>query len=426
MAADAEKPPLSAVGQVLDGLETSDASRRRECLTRLERWAEDGLPHGAGPLVIDRAARSFPPTDQYPATPNEALLRLLWNGKTTVAGDDVEAVFPQLDEACRACAIRLLAELGTRTASESLARIISSCARDGLPKVGWPLLLPLERAPWAPDVLIPALLDFVGETVGVGPVHSALLGYVKAGMLTPEQSRTCAEIISGQVSHYIDDLHRRLAALGLADRWNDDYASVRTGANLLLDLLGRLDQPCALPVFESAVHLLDPWIKLWGAMGLISRGRSVDPQVFRQIAEWAECRLPLARELQALDRSDLFPADFLNQPSLAEAALVEWLIVPTELGRAPDEIRQLELLPMETDDGVADLYVFAFRTHPPHWLSEKDWVVGVAGPFLASDQPTFEGLGATFSRFEPLSDRPLEEHVEVLLDTVDGISGSDD
>ena len=84
------------------------------------------------------------------------------------------------------------------------------------------------------------------------------------------------------------------------------------------------------------------------------------------------------------------------------------------------------MVPLETDDGVADLHVFAFRTHPPHQLAARDWVVGVAGPFLQSDQPTVEGLGATFSRFEPLSDKTLEEHVEVLLETVDGIAGSED
>jgi hypothetical protein len=133
----------------------------------------------------------------------------------------------------------------------------------------------------------------------------------------------------------------------------------------------------------------------------------------------------LARELETLERSDLFPNEFLNQPSLAEAAMVDWLLFPTELGRAPDEIRQLESVPLETDDGLADLYVFAFRTHPPHWLSDKDWVVGVAGPFLVSDQPTFEGLGATFSRFESLSEKPLDEHVEVLLGTIAGMSGAE-
>ena len=70
------------------------------------------------------------------------------------------------------------------------------------------------------------------------------------------------------------------------------------------------------------------------------------------------------------------------------------------------------MMPIETDDGLADLYVFAFRTHSPHWLSEKGWVVGVAGPFLVNDQPTFESLGGTFSRFESLSEKPLDEHIE--------------
>jgi hypothetical protein len=128
---------------------------------------------------------------------------------------------------------------------------------------------------------------------------------------------------------------------------------------------------------------------LWGALGLTRAAQAVPHEVFRQIAAWPDCRITLARELETLERPDLFPNDFMNQPSRAEATMVDWLLFPTELGRAPDEIRQLQVTPIETDDGLTDLYVFAFRTHAPHWLSEKDWVVGVAGPFLTDNQPTF-------------------------------------
>ena len=213
----------------------------------------------------------------------------------------------------------------------------------------WPFLLPLERAPHDPDVLISPLLDRAGDTDGPGPVHSTLLAFANAGMFTQEQSRRCAGIVADQASRAIDDLRRRLAEHGLAGRWDDDYVSSKIDAGLLLDLLGRLDQPSALPVFEAALSASDPGIMLWGALGLVRSGRSVAAEVFRRIAREADCRLSLARELGALDRSELFPADFLNQSSLAEAAMVEWLLFSTELGRAPDEIRQLEGGP--TGDG---------------------------------------------------------------------------
>ena len=425
MAVDAEKPSLSAVAETLDRLNTPDPSNRRECMKRLERWAKAGLPEGAGRLILDHAARSFPSINQYPETPSEQLIQLLWNGKTTVSGEEVEASFPHLDEACRACAIRLLAELGTRTASESLARILSLCENAGVPNVGWPFLLPLERNPRDADVLIPSLLRLVDKSEGAGPVHGALLAYATAGMLTPEQSRLCADVIAGQASRAIDETRRRLGEHGVKGRWRDDYVTVKIDAGLLLDLLGRLHQSSAVSVLEDAVHASEPWVQLWGALGLIRSGQSVPREVFRQITAWPECRITLARQLASLERSDLFPHEFMNQPSLAEAAMVDWLLFPTELGRAPDEIRQIQAVRLETDDGPADLYVFGFRTHPPHWLSEKDWVVGVAGPFLVSDQPTFESLGATFSRFESVSEKSLDEHIEALLATVEGISGAD-
>ena len=185
MAAHAQKPSLTAVAETLDRLKTSDVSNRRELMETLERWAKVGFPDEAGRLILDHAGHSFPPIGQYPATPNDQLLRLLWNGKTAVAGDDVERSFARLDEACRASAIRLLAELGTRSASESLARILAICVKDKLPNVGWPFLLPLERAPRDPDVLIPSMLALLKTAEGAGPIHSALLAYANAGMLTP-------------------------------------------------------------------------------------------------------------------------------------------------------------------------------------------------------------------------------------------------
>jgi hypothetical protein len=423
MTLDPETPSLSEVAKALDGLMTPNASDRRQLMDRLERWAKVGFPGGAGRLILEHAARSFPSSNQYPETPNEQLIRLLWNRKTTVSGDDVESVFPDLDEACRVSAIRLMAELGTRTASESLGRLLSQCTESRLPNAMWPFLLPLERNPRDPDVLVPPLLGLLADTDGAGAVHAALLAYAKADLLNPAQSRVCGQIASGQTSRALDTVGRILTERGLAGRWDDDYVSAKIDAGLLLDLLGRLDRSSSMSVLEDAVRAPEPWIKLWGALGLLRGGESVSPEIFRQVAEWPDCRIALARELQAEDRAELFPVDFLNQPSLAEAAMVDWLRFPTELGRAPDEIRQLQSLPVETDEGIADLYVFAFRTHPPHWLSEKDWVVGLAGPFLQSQQPTVESLGGTFSRFESLSARPLDQHIETLLETVQGIPG---
>ena len=423
MAADADKPSLTAVADTLDTLKTSDPSNRRQLMETLERWAKEGFPEGAGRLILDHAEHRFPSIGQYPETPNDQLVRLLWNGKTAVAAEDVERSFVHLDETCGASAIRLLAELRTRSASESLARILALCAKDKLPGVGWPFLLPLERTPRDPDVLIPSMLALLEKTESVSPVHSALLAYANAEMLTSPQRRECAGLIGRQTLRAIDDLHRQRTEHGPAVRWRDDYVTVKTDAGLLVDLLGRLRQPSAVSVLEGAVQSSEPWVKLWGAVGLMRTGQAVPPEVLRQIAVWPDCRITLGRELETLERPELFPDDFMNQPSLAEATMVDWLLFPTELGRAPDEIRQLQVMPIETDDGVADLYVFAFRTHAPHWLSEQDWVVGVAGPFLKDDQPTFESLGGTFSRFESLSEKSLDKHVEAILGTVAGIAG---
>jgi hypothetical protein len=124
-------------------------------------------------------------------------------------------------------------------------------------------------------------------------------------------------------------------------------------------------------------------------------------------------------QLARLGQLELFPAGYRTQDALAESDMVRWLIYPTELNRAPDEIEQVAVLPLNTADGIADLYVYRFRTFEPHWAADKGWMVGVAGPFLRHEQPTTRGLGATFSQFEGFEDRTIDEHIDALLGALD-------
>ena len=94
--------------------------------------------------------------------------------------------------------------------------------------------------------------------------------------------------------------------------------------------------------------------------------------------------------------------------------MVRWLAYPTELGRAPDEIDQIAVVPVEVEDGPADLYVFKFKTFEPHWAAKDGWTVGVSGPFLESEQPTPNGKGGTFSRFDSFDSQSIEQHVEAI------------
>jgi len=106
------------------------------------------------------------------------------------------------------------------------------------------------------------------------------------------------------------------------------------------------------------------------------------------------------------------------QAAMAEADMVAWLAYPTELGDRPDQIELLRTIESDTSDGPCDLFVFRFRVREPHWAADRGWMIGVAGPYLRSQQPTPRGLGFTFSRLEREGAMPIEEHAAQLVGTV--------
>ena len=108
----------------------------------------------------------------------------------------------------------------------------------------------------------------------------------------------------------------------------------------------------------------------------------------------------------------------VRQAAIAQAGMVSWLSYGTELGSPPDAIEPLGSVEVSTAQGPADLFVFRFRTDEPHWAADHGWMVGVAGPYLRSDQPTSDGLGHTFSTLAREDSMTLEEHVEHLVGLV--------
>jgi hypothetical protein len=131
------------------------------------------------------------------------------------------------------------------------------------------------------------------------------------------------------------------------------------------------------------------------------------------VAASPEVRNWLYDKLEDMDRLALFPKQFRTQPAFAESAMVQWLVYPTELGSAPDQIQLAKVVPVDTrgPDGMLDYYVFKFRTFAPHWAAKDGWMAGIAGPFLRKDAPTTVAQGATFSKFESWGAKTPEEHV---------------
>ena len=402
---------LAEVERVLAQLLEPDKALRHQLYETLRAWEKEPLPSEIAHRLLRAAADDYPSVEGWPAVPNEQLISMLTYGALVDPAVALE-VYPRLNNEGRAWVLRLLAVLSSREASAALAQLLTSAHQGAdLPKVHWPVLLPLGRAPRHPEILAGPLIHCLDSNLWSKIVAETLLAYAQAHLLDAEQRRAVAATAAPRLSHLLGSLSNR-------DHDQDDegaYQDVRSEAGLLLDLVGAVQVEEGRTVLIAAAQHREAWLSLWGALGLVKLGAAAPAGALERAAADPESRSVLFDQLKGLGQLELFPARYRTQDALAESDMVRWLIYPTELHRAPDEIKQIAVLPLDTADGFADLYVYRFRTFEPHWAADKGWMVGVAGPFLRREQPTTRSLGATFSQFESFEDKTTDEHINAIL-----------
>ena len=142
----------------------------------------------------------------------------------------------------------------------------------------------------------------------------------------------------------------------------------------------------------------------------LSRQQVVSEATILQIASNSSLRLALYKTLLEYNKADLFPAQYFSQEKGAESFLVNWLEFPTELGASPSEIQYVTAIAIQDKDLPA-YYVFRFRILAPHWASEYDWMLGVAGPYYTHSQ-SFDVPLKVYSRFKETTETTAEEEVQ--------------
>src|SRR5215475_3992351 len=211
-----------------------------------------------------------------------------------------------------------------------------------------------------------------------------------------------------------------LSANGREARWSEEggHAASRVTAGLLLHLAARTHDAWLTDVFRQAASHPDPWLATWGVLGLARLGAEPPRAAVQTAAADPESRSIVLEGLAELGLADLIDERWRTQLSIAEADMVRWLTYPTELGRPPAEIEHLQTFAVDDDGHLADLFVFKFRTGPPHWSAGKGWMAGVSGPFRRSASPATRSGGMTFSRFDATGSRSPAEHLDALTGTV--------
>jgi hypothetical protein len=401
---------------IVEKLKAPDAETRSAALDELHAIAKNGLRKREGVYALRAAAQDFPPLMyDWQNAPTELVLAASKHPVPEYLAPIRES-FDSYPVSAQEAALGAVATIESRPAALLLVTLL----REAREETGFPNLGTLEDRPRYADVLFPEILGLFERPSLRWPVAKLCLAYFSNELIREPEIKT-------RIGHTMVRAHNALQAKlaplqrnsGVAWMWEDDYQEDRDLAALVLDVLGYPGTTEANRELTEALAYIDPQLKLYAVLGLVRQGQAVPPEHLLAVAKSPETRNWLHDQLQNMGKVALFPPDCASQKDFAEGEMVTWLIYPTELGRAPDEIQLMAVVPRTYSDGEAEFFVFRFRTFEPHWAAKDGWIAGVAGPFLKGASPSTKAYGGTFSMFTPYDDLPPEEHVakiEALLE----------
>jgi hypothetical protein len=398
---------------LLDQLHSPHERTRERAVRRLFRRGRAGFTPDQGLLVLKASSLPYPPRRDPADDTAVDLLRAALQVPYPEYLPHVVHRYPHWHARARAEALHLIMRIEDRRAAEAVMAIVRRHARAG----GVPKLPPglYATAPQHAEVFFPEVLDYLDVPKLAFSVAALTLSFASAHQLEPGLLVPYADAVLALYAKRRDALERAQRRDGVAWRWDPKYHRRRWPAGVLLDLLGHAPTPpVEAELRRAAAAYTDPRLRLYALLSLLRHDRDVDARAVAAVAADPESRKWLFDGLQKLERFHLYPAAYRTQAALAESDLVNWLIHPTELGRAPEKIELMQAVPFDTgtDAGWADYYLFRFRTAAPHWAARYGWIAGVSGPFLRKDAPSIQALGDTFSTFTPWDRKAPAEHVE--------------
>jgi hypothetical protein len=400
------------VDAVLARLRSKDETVRKQGETELNtlRGPKTPLTVDQGRKLLQAAAEKWPPGPNDHDVSADLARVVMFNPRPEWI-PDVVRLYEKFSERARWYALATLASLEQREAAEAYMAVLRAHAKGG--RVKRLMATGLERKPRHADVFFPEILRLAAVPDISNDVYRLCLAYCEAGLVKPQ---VLAPFVPEALARY-EKLAERLRpaqqAKGVAWMWEEKYREPRFDAALLLDLLGHCPAEAVAPELRRALNYSDPRLKFFAIASLLRLGKEIPSEEIAAVAAEAETRNWLYQMLLERRQGSLFPKKYLTQAAFAASDMVNWLTYPTELGRVPDEIELMKVVPIDTGlpGGIYDYYLFRFRTHAPHRAAKDGWMAGVSGPFRRQATPSIEALGDTFSAFTKWDAKKPEEHV---------------
>jgi hypothetical protein len=397
---------------IIEMLHSPDERERERSARHLIRLGRLGLSPEQGLRALKASTLPYPRRRSRTDDTSVDLIRAALMVPYPEYLPSIEKRFHLWNPQARRVALVRLVRIEDERAAGTLLVLLREHARTGKIR-SLPLGL-YAHAPQYADVLFPELLNYLDvPKLRLGVVDYAL-SFVAAHQI---EGDVLVPHVPALLSLYAKRLDRLLPAQrsdGVAWRWEFDYHRIRGQAGVLLDLMGYIPFPGLVPVLRDAVEkFTDPRLRMYAVLSLMRHNQDVSPEVVADIAACPECRKLLFDGLQKVERYQLYPMRLRTQAALAESDLVNWLVHPRELSRAPDEVELAQVVSFDsgTEAGWIDYYLFKYRVTGDHWASRFGWLAGVSGPYVRREAPTVQALGDTHSNYRPWDEKSLEDHV---------------
>lgn len=296
--------------------------------------------------------------------------------------------------------IRLLAQDGSKDATEALREVLSSAVGNSELELWEQLQVLLAEDKTFADL---PYLDWLEKMEGqdyeqAHHVRMILFAHLEKGWLDGVSKKRLSELSYNRLRLTLPSLAEKQRTTPGSWMFAEDYIEARNEVCEVIDLLGQLRFEAARENIRQALGFADSRIKYFAMFALNEFGEGLNVKDVEEIANYPEMRGALIERLQSTHRFSLIPSTLTSQLALAEADLVQWLTFPTELNSVPDEIKFLKKVEAKEQPGQ-DMYYFRFRTDEPHWASEDGWMIGWSGPFPRQGLAQLGGTD-TFSKFE--------------------------
>jgi hypothetical protein len=395
------------IDEVFNKLMSSSVETRDEGRKMLRELAEAGVGEADALTLLRFATEKALPAEKFDWIDSRTdAVSVLWRSAHTSLLAPVTNAYANVDDKLRVSLLALVGAIGSREAAVALVDLVQ---RYGWPKRIYPRVwqelgrLAREHA----TILFPSLLEVAGEHfLDVG---SVALGALATGKLSSAALGGLVPIVGKRLTATLDEIEPLQQNAGIAWRFADEYAPLRSDAGFLCDLAGWLSDTSFEAELLRATRLSDPWPTLFATIALLRLGRAVDDASIARVASSNETRAIMFSQMDQLGRLSRFPIAQASLDAMAAADMVNWLKFPTELGREPDQLEKMATF--DSDEGLR-LYVWRFTGHA------GEWAAAVSGPYEIDAPPGPVSGESTFSRFEAWESATAEEHAARAVETL--------